>query len=228
MSNKVFSKVSDFNASTKAGSNEVKDATRSPYFWATFLNKLANGDLSKWKDAEGSNLQVSNLEVRKLFNHLKGMHGQRYGFDFRPLLDDGFITRQDGAFVRVLPYKGNLIPADLMDGTEARTKTGHEVRLSEDGTTLVVIRPVTCSDTGIYNLFKAWAREDVKATEKADKEAAKAAEKAARAAESDAQKAARKEKAIREKKAKDLSLAFMRGEMCGEEFEARMKELKAA
>lgn len=228
MASKVFSKVSDFNASTKAGGNEVKGTTRSPYFWATILNKLASGDVSKWKDAEGSNLQVNNLEVRKLFNHLKGMHGQRYGFDFRPLLEDGFITRQDGAFVRVLPYKGNLIPADLMDGTEARTKNGHEVRLSEDGTSLVVIRPVTSSDMGIYNLFKAWAREDVKATEKADKEAAKAAEKAARAAETEAQKAARKEKAIRERKAKELSLKFMRGEICAEEFEARMKDLKIA
>lgn len=229
MCTKVFSKVSEFNASSKAGINEVKDVTRrSPYFWATFLNKFASGDVSKWKDAEGSHLTVNNLEVRKLFNHLKAMHGQRYGFDFRPLLASGFIIRQDGQFVRVLEYKGNLLPQDLQDGSEARDSRGREVRLSEDGTRLVVIRPVTCSDMGIYNLFKDWAKEDVKATEKADKEAQKAAEKAARAAETEAQKAARKEKAIREKKAKELSLAFMRGELCGEEFEVRMKGLKAA
>ena len=227
MSTKVFSKVSDFNASTKAGINEVKDTTRrSPYFWATFLNKFASGDVSKWKDAEGSNLKVNNLEVRKLFNHLKAMHGQRYGFDFRPLLEAGFIIRQDGQFARVIDYKGNLIPQDVMDGSEARDSRGHEVRLSEDGTRLVIIRPVACSDMGIYNLFKDWAKEDVKETEKADKAAAKAAAKAAREKETEAQKAARKAAAIRARKAKDISLAIIKGEVTPEDGYAQLEALK--
>lgn len=227
MCNKVFSKVSDFNASIKAGSNEVKDVTRrSPYFWATFLNKFASGDVSKWKDAEGSNLTVNNLEVRKLFNHLKGMHGQRYGFDFRPLLASGFIIRQDGQFVRILEYKGNLLPQDLQDGSEARDSRGREVRLSEDGLKLVVIRPVPCSDMGIFNLFKDWAKEDVKETEKADKAAAKAAAKAAREKETEAQKAARKAAAIRARKAKEISLAILSGEVTPEEGYAQLEALK--
>lgn len=228
MKKSIFNSVSEFNAVKKAGNNEIKGNLRSPYFWATYLNKGAAGDWGKMKDAEGNRLEVSFLEVKKVAAHLKGMHGRRYPFDFRPLLESGFLSRDlDGSFVRPVPYKGSATLADVMDGSEVVTKQGYPVVLSEDGTSLVVLRPVVSSAQGIYNLFAAWAKEDVKDTETRAKAAAKAAAKEARAKETEAHKAARKAARIREARAKEISLQMIRGEICPEEAAVALAALKA-
>lgn len=229
MKKNIFSTVSEFNAVKKAGNNELSENRKSPYFWATYLNKGAAGDFGKMKDAEGNGLKVSFLEVKKVAAQLKAMHGLRYPFDFRPLLESGFICRDlEGAFVRPVPYKGSATLADVMDGSEVVTKQGYPVVLNAAGTDLVVLRPVSSTDRGIFNLFAEWAKVDIREEEKKRKEAQKAAEKAARAKETEAQKAARKARKMKEQKAAEISRAMLAGTITPEDAASQLAALKAA
>lgn len=192
--------VTEFNEVVTKSRAELNDAFKSPFVILNNLNKAAKGDLSKIKNCEGLTFE----DVKAVAKVVKTLHKNRYAFDTCLLRKDS-----KGRFCRV--SKSKVMPKfgfDLVD-------------VNEKG--FAYLRPIALNEIAFYNAFVAIAKGEVSKAAKARKKAAKEAEKAAKATLSKAQK---KEKSAKDKAYKELCAKFYKGEICTEEFTAKVNALK--
>lgn len=176
----------EFNQSAKKGQKAIVTLTKSPFAIIKSLNNRLK-ETGKTTFIEGlGNIDLSGVHV--VADQLKAINpAARYAFNV-----DVFTKDYKGRFCERVAYKGNERPA--RDG-QIVTDKGRELVTDETGNT-IMLRPVVCTEAGMFNAFVRIAGVYVKAEDTASRQAAKEA-KAAAKAEKAAQKAAAKVKAAR-------------------------------
>lgn len=176
----------EFNQNAKNGKDAINVLTKSPFAICKSLNNRLR-ETGKVTHIEGlGNIDLSG--VHAVADTLKTiMPAVRYAFNV-----DFFVKDYRGRFCEKVAYKGTERPAT--DG-QIITDKGREIVSDEKGEA-IMLRPVVCTEAGMFAAFARIAREYVKAEDTAARKAAKEAKTAERA-EKAAQKAAAKVKAAR-------------------------------
>lgn len=176
----------EFFENAKNGQKAISTLTKSPFAICKSLNGRLK-ETGKTTYIEGlGNVDLSGVHV--VADTLKAINpSARYAFNV-----DFFVKDYRGRFCERVAYKGNERPA--MDG-QIITDKGREIVSDETGTA-IMLRPVVCTEAGMFNAFVRIAGVYVKAEDTAARKAAKEAKAAERAAKV-AAKASAKVKAAR-------------------------------
>ena len=152
------------NATAKGAIQEVKKL--SPLYYINQLNKLSK-----------KNEFVDGVNIAALGKMLRQIHTEKDAYTLKVFTPD-YLGRP--CYIR--NYKGeDVTMSDVIDGAIACDNKGNEVRISSDGSRLVVYRAVSLSLSGMIQGFRAILNDAAAAQDKEEREALKEVEKQARA-----------------------------------------------
>lgn len=152
------------NATAKGAIQEIKSL--SPLYYVNQLNKLSK-----------RNEFVDGVNISALGKMLRQIHTEKDAFTLKVFTPD-YLGRP--CYIR--NYKGeDVTMCDVIDGAIACDNKGNEVRISSDGSRLVVYRAVSLSLSGMIQGFRAILNDAAAAQDKEEREAIKEVEKQARA-----------------------------------------------
>lgn len=152
------------NATAKGAIQEIKSL--SPLYYVNQLNKLSK-----------RNEFVDGVNISALGKMLRQIHSEKDAFTLKVFTPD-YLGRP--CYIR--NYKGeDVTMSDVIDGAIACDNKGNEVRISSDGSRLVVYRAVSLSLSGMIQGFRAILNDAAAAQDREEREALKEAEKEARA-----------------------------------------------
>lgn len=154
--------------------NEVR--SMSIMYYVNQLNKLAR-----------KNEFVDGVNIKDLGTLVKSFSGEKDLFTARVFSKD-----INGRACYVANYKGSVTVADLLHG-EIVTDKGNELRLNEDGTNVVMYKPVQMTLTGLIAAYKAVLQPVAAAADKTAREQQKAARKTANKAAAAARRLVREQ-----------------------------------
>lgn len=151
------------NATAKGAIQEIKSL--SPLYYVNQLNKLSK-----------RNEFVDGVNISALGKMLRQIHSEKDAFTLKVFTPD-YLGRP--CYIR--NYKGeDVTMSDVIDGAIACDNKGNEVRISLDGSRLVVYRAVSLSLSGMIQGFRAILNDAAAAQDKEEREALKEVEKQAR------------------------------------------------
>lgn len=167
VNNSSVNNKKQLNATAAAARNDIKKM--SIMYYVNQLNKLAK-----------RNEFVDNVNIKDLGKMLQQHTGEKELFTARCFTKDIYNRP-----CTVVAYKGSVTIAELLHG-EIVTDKDRELRVSEDGESIVVFKPVQMSLTGLIAAYKAILQPVAAAADKAareqQREQRKTANKAAAAA----------------------------------------------
>lgn len=149
--------------------NEIRNM--SIMYYVNQLNKLAR-----------KNEFVEGVNIKDLGTLVKSFSGEKDLFTARVFTKD-----IEGRPCYTANYKGTVTVSDLAHGEIVADK-GNELRLSSDGESVVMYKPVQLSLTGLIAAYKAVLQPAAAAADKAAREQQKAARKSANKAAAAARK----------------------------------------
>lgn len=206
--NRFNQKSVEFADNKKAASNQIEKATNSIFFWRKQLISLA----VKNEFCEGKSVATIEKAVR---NYTKG--GQKWDVNI-------FVKDFCGRFCLVAKYTEKAVSlADLQHGDIITDSKGREIIISSDDT-LAILKPIAMNIKAVFNAFCSVAAKEIKAIEKAEKDAICAEEKA----EKERIKAIEKAEKIRVRKLNELQKKHEKGQISTLEYINKCNELKAA
>ena len=152
------------NATVKGAIQEIKSL--SPLYFVNQLNKLSK-----------KNEFVEGVNIAALGKMLRQIHSEKDAFTLKVFTPD-YLGRP--CYIR--NYKGeDVTMSDVIDGAIACDNKGNEVRISSDGSRLVVYRAVSLSLSGMIQGYRAILNDAAAAQDREEREALKEAEKEVRA-----------------------------------------------
>lgn len=154
MSKNIISTSKEFAKVAKGAKVELKNTFSSVYVIINLLNKACKGDFNKLE-----NVSFSCEDLKRVASTLKNMHGKRYAFDVPALLQlaNGLFYYHNGVICQTA--KAKKCPKfgyDLVDVTPEFWYYSKPVNLTIDS---------------VFACFCKVARYELKATEKAAKDA---------------------------------------------------------
>lgn len=206
--NRFNQKSIEFADNQKAASEQIEKATGSIFFWRKNLISLSvkNGYCN------GKSVAVVEKAVR---NYTKG--GQKWDVNI-------FVKDFCGRFCLVAKYTEKAVSlTDLQHGDIITDSKGREIIVSNNDT-LAILKPIAMNLKAVFNAFCSVAAKEIKAIEKAEKDAICAEEKA----EKDRIKAIEKAEKIRVRKLNELQKKHEKGQISTLEYINKCNELKAA
>lgn len=154
MKKNVISTSKEFAKVAKSAKVELKNVFTSVYVIVNLLNKACKGDFSKLE-----NVSFSCNDLKRVEATLKSMHGKRYAFDVPALLQlaNGLFYYHNGVICQTAKVKScPKFGLDLVDVTPEYWYYS---------------KPVTLTIDAVFAAFCKVARYELKATEKASKDA---------------------------------------------------------